>query len=524
VDVRSLEFQTHGGGRDEPSDLHSWRKTVVPSKDDERAAELLEEWTPLKDSNTKEGDPGGAPPAAPRSRWLQFVSPTRIPGLVVLIGAAILALKMGLGVDRADIRGWEAHSIASNIAAGHGFSNPAPGGWLTDELDHSDQMEQNLYVATAWVDPVYTYTLALLMRSLGDWYDIGAIALNLILFVFVVFMTYRVAGSLSGKTAGLVASLVVATTFVYLAPGWLSLMNNTMMASALILLFAYQLQGTLGCATPRRGVVLGLVLGLTVLGVPSAVLFLPLVALAIIVATFPNWRAGLMQSIVVTILALLVISPWAIRNYIEFDELVLVRTGSGQIAFIGTVAVTATVAPDLIRSEVKPEWSANSVREAVFRAASPDGRRSLERQYQMQYARELGGTEFHSMNEAQRDEWFMNETRMFIADNPVISAELAFWKLRLFITRLGLGNALLAIVAAIAGAVALIRWRLVTLTFALAVFVYSFPFALIITYVQFERYRLPIEPLLIIVATAGAWEFARSVRSRWPRTPVMPFR
>ena len=83
-----------------------------------------------------------------------------------------------------------------------------------------------------------------------------------------------------------------------------------------------------------RLAVLGLVAGLGIYFRPFVVL-MP-AALALVATPGGGWRRRLVWIFAPTILALLVLAPWTIRNYYEFNRFIPTRTGLGQALFEGT--------------------------------------------------------------------------------------------------------------------------------------------------------------------------------------------
>jgi len=83
----------------------------------------------------------------------------------------------------------------------------------------------------------------------------------------------------------------------------------------------------------RRLVLLGLVTGIGIYFRPFVVL-LP-IALALLATPGGGWRRRLAWIAVPTATALLVLAPWTIRNYYEFDRFIPTRTGLGQAVFEG---------------------------------------------------------------------------------------------------------------------------------------------------------------------------------------------
>jgi 4-amino-4-deoxy-L-arabinose transferase-like glycosyltransferase len=82
-----------------------------------------------------------------------------------------------------------------------------------------------------------------------------------------------------------------------------------------------------------RLVPLGVLAGLGIYFRPFVAL-LPLV-LGLIAAPGPGWRRRLVWAALPTGVALLVLSPWTIRNYYEFHRFIPTRTGLGQAVYLG---------------------------------------------------------------------------------------------------------------------------------------------------------------------------------------------
>jgi len=268
----------------------------------------------------------------------------------------------------------------------------------------------------------------------------------------------------------------------------------------------------------RRSGALGLVLGLTALACPSAMLFIPVTAIAVAVWGWRKLGPTVPQALMVLIVASLTILPWTARNYLVFGKFIPVRNGSGQITFVSMVAAAGTVAPDKLRSHVKPPWNARTPREAVVRTTGnhrPNlARRMALERFQKDYANDIAPTEFTTMNESQRDAWFLQETKAFMVANPVLSAKLAIANFEVFIRT---GEAFYRLGALLTGGVCLLavlggllaRKTPAVLTLALWAGTYIGPFLMITPY--FYRYRAPIEPLLVVLATFAVFRVSEMV-------------
>jgi 4-amino-4-deoxy-L-arabinose transferase-like glycosyltransferase len=84
----------------------------------------------------------------------------------------------------------------------------------------------------------------------------------------------------------------------------------------------------------RRLAALGVVAGLGIYFRPFIVL-VP-IALALVATPGGGWRRRLLWASAPTVVALLLLAPWTIRNYYEFNRFIPTRTGLGQAVFEGT--------------------------------------------------------------------------------------------------------------------------------------------------------------------------------------------
>jgi 4-amino-4-deoxy-L-arabinose transferase-like glycosyltransferase len=127
---------------------------------------------------------------------------------------------------------------------------------------------------------------------------------------------------LAGDRAGLLAAGLAAVYPTLIAADG-ALMSETLLGLlvALLLLAAYRLVES---PTTSRALALGAVAGLAALTRGEALLLLPLVLVPL--ARRPaGWRAALVAVLTATV----VLTPWTIRNWIEFDQPVLIATNSG---------------------------------------------------------------------------------------------------------------------------------------------------------------------------------------------------
>jgi len=84
----------------------------------------------------------------------------------------------------------------------------------------------------------------------------------------------------------------------------------------------------------------GLCYGFLILAIPYFALLLPLVSLCILLRDGSIKRLHFKPAIVLFVVSVLVISPWTIRNYVNFHVLVPVSANNGKNLFIGNSPIT----------------------------------------------------------------------------------------------------------------------------------------------------------------------------------------
>ena len=397
--------------------------------------------------------------------------------------------------------GSEAYWIAQSIASGNGFSF-SHHRWLFGASGDGS------YYPTAWADPLFTYLLGAMLAISEENYVFLVGAFALVCLVTLFCLSFRLGSKLLGSAGGFVcvAALVSVAAFRHT-----HIMTNTALAACLIVASALALLSLLENPSLRCSIILGLLLGITTLGCPSAMLFIPVTAVALLVPATSRGRLPAVQAVVPALVAIAVISPWTIRNYVVFDEFVPVRNGAGSLAFIGTVAAGGTIQPDTLVSEVKPTWRVTRPRDVVHRWAYQPDRRALE-DFQMAYADEVGGAEYAVMNEAQRDRWLMQEAKTYARANPKQSMWLSLWKLERFAEVLRLPGIVIFCLALFGGLLAMLQRNAAAMILAGWAATYVAPFAIIICY--FPRYRFPIEPIFAVLSAISLHYVATMVYQR----------
>jgi 4-amino-4-deoxy-L-arabinose transferase-like glycosyltransferase len=204
------------------------------------------------------------------------------------------------------------HEIANLIADGRGFISP-----FTLDVDHR-------VAATAEHPPLWPLLLSAASKLGGN----GLLAHRLVgvpIGTAVVGCLGLIGRRVGGDRAGLAAASIAAVHPLLIAADG-SLMSETLFG----LCTAAALLAALGLAerpSPARAAALGAAIGLAALTRGEGLLLLPLLGLPAV------WRSPgrIARGGVVLLAAALVIAPWTIRNWAEFDQPVLLSTNDSTV-------------------------------------------------------------------------------------------------------------------------------------------------------------------------------------------------
>ena len=201
--------------------------------------------------------------------------------------------------------------IATQFAHGHGFAADYPYVWVH---------------ATAFRPPLYPLLLGTAFAIFGVHVAVAQ-ALNVILGSGVVVLTAIVTSRIGGRRAGLIAAGLATIYPPLLANDGVPLSEPLGLLAMLAAVWAL-LSGRPGWA--------GVAAGLLVLTRPSAQLIVPLVALVL-------WRqVGLRRAVGFAAVAVIVVTPWVIRNESIFHRpLIVTSNGFNLAAIYSPVALKA---------------------------------------------------------------------------------------------------------------------------------------------------------------------------------------
>jgi 4-amino-4-deoxy-L-arabinose transferase-like glycosyltransferase len=258
------------------------------------------------------------------------------PARLAMIAAAGLAVRVAytLALAReADGIGdfFYYHGVANLLGDGHGFVHPI------------FFAEDGTEVATAEHPPLWPFLLGAVSALGGDGFTahrltgcvVGAVAI-----VVIGLLARRVAGDRAGLVS---AGIAAAYPTLVAADG--SLMSESLYG----LLIAASLLAALELTSRPRtstAAALGALIGLAALTRAEALLLLPLLALPVAWLGRRHRPAWGLRFMLVCAVAALVIAPWAARNWIVFDQPVLISINDSSVIG-GANCASAYSGPDI---------------------------------------------------------------------------------------------------------------------------------------------------------------------------------
>jgi hypothetical protein len=269
-------------------------------------------------------------------RWREFVDRIGERRIVWVLVAVAFVLQIVFLRDPV-IYG-EPYLIAKNIVAGKGYVFTYP---LTSRE-----------LVSCYATPLYTYLQAgILWSGIGER---GIQVVNLIALAAAYLVIYRLLRRFASASVAIPALAALA----FYPPLWV--LGNALEPNTLnVLLLALTIEAILDLAaepTRRRWITLGILFGIQLLLRPDILLGMTL---------FGGWllyvrRSDLVRTayglVLTALIGLAIVSPWTIRNYLEFHKFVLVSANAGYNLYVGNnpgatgeFAVTPLPSPEVER-------------------------------------------------------------------------------------------------------------------------------------------------------------------------------
>lgn len=431
-----------------------------------------------------------------------------------LIGIAFLLLITAFRLWEA-VQGWpsasggEAFWVAQSIASGHGHSVTGEYRWMFSDFVSTYPADE--YFPTAITEPVYPRLLAFAFTIFGE--EKGTLAILLLQAIAVALSpvaVFYLGKKVFNRSTGMLAAFLLA-----LWPHSIHLELNP--ASIMSLLVSVAALLSLWCmANPSvaKGIVLGLLLGISALTHTTTFLFIPVAALSVFFsrsASFNRLRLQphiLTTSLAIIVSSLIVIFPWTIRNYSAFGEFVLIRSGAGLNIHQGSTILAGTFAPGpyACTNTLGPLWDAQAKNALDTVRLSRKGSKLRKAIYKRSYdcIEQNAPKGYEQLNEPQRDKVYLAASKAFIFSEPKTFARLSFYKVLYFIAG---WNPVQNVVGLLAVVGLVLSWRnRHALVLTLFTLVYAFPYVLTVQW--FYRYRYPIEPLFLVLASYALVQIA----------------
>ena len=211
--------------------------------------------------------------------------------------------------------GWEMGRIAASIASGHGFANPF----------------QTPTGPTAWEPPLTPYLMAGVFKIFGIYSHASAFVLltiNSLWSALTCIPIFLVARRSFGDTVA-VASAWTWALFPYVIYWDIKWMWETSLSALLITAIFWLAASMEDTDSLKPWLRFGLLWGVAAINSPSLLSFLPASGLY---GWYRRWRAGrrsLAGVLIASLIFLVLITPWMVRNQRVFGQPVFLRTNFG---------------------------------------------------------------------------------------------------------------------------------------------------------------------------------------------------
>ena len=388
--------------------------------------------------------------------------------------------------------GYEAGRIAKALATGEGFSSPFP----------------SPTGATAWLMPLYPIFLALIFKLFGV-YTIQAavaiLAMQCLISALTCIPLYYIARKLFTRGVGYLA--IVAFAF-YPPSIWHAI--NTIWDTTIFTFLAMILIACLIWATKQMHImssaIYGVLMGITVLINPVIILFYLFIPIWLFLKS-KNFATEKYKSLgVMTFVASFIVMPWVMRNYLVFGQPML-RSNFGLELKLGNSAQA---------------WNAFVSTGERFAPTMEMGHPSFDIPEFERFAR-LGEVAYNAL--------CLEEAWRFISANPwaflrlTLSRIQGFWLGELTRNNEWTGNMKVAFSVTglkhlcyvlpfpfmIVGMV--LSFKRGIEIWPLIAFLFLIPLVYYLTHIS-QRYRYPIEPIILILASYGLYSLLQLVKGQ----------
>ncbi len=411
--------------------------------------------------------------------------------LIPLLALALRIAAIFLIPDYENPAAYEFGEIARNLASGRGYSG---GAWFVNEAP------------TAFMAPVYPLIIAFFINTGFSYPYLLVQIFQSLVFALSLFFFFKLITLFLDQR---IALLTIFFAAVYpLSVYYSRLILTSTLSFSLLVISLYCLYGTLVKDSLWLGIAAGISIAITLLLEPACSFAIAGAVLFLISRAIKHGHlAKLLKHIGVVIAVTIIgISPWTIRNYRVFKEVILLKSPVGLNLWQGN----------------NPHATGSLFTEQghTMTATLPES--------QLQ--------QFQTMDEVSVDAWFLKQAQTFIIRNPGKALKLYFTKLINFYNPyppavfryVGTGHYMgkapvirlffyfILFITSIIGIVLGWRHRYDILPFLVPLIVAPFFFALF--HLDNHRYRFPYEHLLLIFAAITVHVLYSTLWAKKPQT------
>ncbi len=247
------------------------------------------------------------PPGPAASRFL----PQSDVQLLLVVAALGLGLYDFLGVG--------------GFGFGHGFEMAAVAQSLSAHGTYANPFQPAITGPTALVPPLFPFLLAALIRILRQptLIVIAAVCLNIATDAFIAWLLPRLSAAFYGTQKPGIVAAVLWLFSMRLMPQWDLSLTIAGLISFCLLSRKAVMRGGMALTVGT-----GLLVGLVLLANPATASVVALWIVFLLVSYRPGWRPALRQTAVMSLVAVLCLVPWLVRNYQSLHAIIL-RTSFG---------------------------------------------------------------------------------------------------------------------------------------------------------------------------------------------------
>jgi 4-amino-4-deoxy-L-arabinose transferase-like glycosyltransferase len=326
-------------------------------------------------------------------------------------------------------------------------------------------------------------------------------------------LVYCFARDMFGVRIGTIAGLAAAIyPFLFIYDGWL---YSESLYIFLLFAFCYALYRLQRTPSRTLMIVSGILLGLVSLTRPNGLLILGLFivwAAVIGLAKMQPWRIIVQSIVTISLISLVLIAPWTLRNYVVSHSLVAIATGDGKVlvgAYNDAVADPNYQQGQYLGTWLKPEEVVPALVQQFPQNCSGSCEVERDGAYKttaLQWIHNNLGKMPLLLGIHAADMWQITSTEADFPFNRFPDRNSS----KLTIAMMEIFAPIVFALAALGLIVTIRRWHellfiyfLIVLTFAQCLALYGF-----------ARFRAPIEPMLLILASGAVWWLLTLVSKR----------